>query len=71
MPLFDDGVVEVTVSGEGPTTEALLAAYRSTWRPEAVVRHEPGGVEQAMVCRSSVCDLPTTDPATLTTSLGG
>jgi uncharacterized protein YyaL (SSP411 family) len=71
VPLFDQGVVEVTVSGEGPTTEALLAAYRSTWRPEAVLRREPDGVEQAMVCRNSVCELPTTDPARLTTSLGG
>ena len=63
VPLLDEGVVEVTVSGDGTTTEALLAAYRSTWRPEAVVRHEPDGPEQAMVCRNSVCDLPTTDPS--------
>ena len=71
VPLFDEGVVEVTVSGGGPVTDALLTAYRATWRPEAVVRFEPDGPAQAMVCQNSACDIPTTDPATLTTSLGG
>lgn len=71
VPLIDPGTIEVTMSGTGPVTDALLDAYRVTWHPDTVIRFERDGASQAMVCRNQVCDLPTTDPAALTTSLGG
>jgi uncharacterized protein YyaL (SSP411 family) len=70
VALLDPGTVEVTISGSGPVTDTVLTAYRATWRPDAVVRYEPDGDPGAMVCRNQVCDLPTTDPAVLTASLG-
>jgi len=70
VTLLDPGTVEVTISGTGPVTDAVLAAYRATWRPDAVVRYEPDADPSAMVCRNQVCDLPTSDPAVLRASLG-
>ncbi len=70
VPLLDQGAVEVTVSGTGPVTDALVGRYRETWRPEAVLRHEPDAEPAALVCRNQVCDLPTTDTAVLSASLG-
>ena len=71
VDLLDAGAVEVTIAGTDPVTDALLAVYRATWHPDAVVRFEPDAAPSAMVCRNQVCDLPTTDPAVLTTTLGG
>ncbi len=70
VALVDPGTVEVTISGTGPVTDALLATFRATWRPDAVLRHEPGDEPAALVCRNQVCDLPTTDPTVLGASLG-
>ena len=71
VELHELGAVEVTISGDKPSTDPLEAAYLAEWRPSAVLRWEPGGDTTALVCRNSVCELPTSDPAALTTSLGG
>ncbi len=71
VELHEQGAVEVTISGDKPSTDPLEAAYLAEWRPSAVLRWEPGGDTTALVCRNSVCELPTSDPAALTTSLGG
>ncbi len=67
----DEGPVEVTISGTGPTSAALVAAYRASWRPDAVVRFDADGDQQALVCRNQVCALPISEAKVLTNALGG
>lgn len=70
VPMIDPGVIEVTLSGTGPIADALVSTYRSSWRPDAVLRFEPDAATGAMVCRNQVCDVPTIDAAVLASSLG-
>ncbi len=75
--LLARGATEVVVTGDRPD---LLAAYRGTWRPGAVLAWgEPTdsplwtdrGPDLAYVCQGYACQLPAADTATLTGQLDG
>ena len=58
-----EGPDEITVRGE--VAGELMQVVRRTTSPGAVIRFEPDGPGDVMVCRNHVCALPTTDPTTL------
>ena len=61
--------LEVTLTGTGPKTEALLEILAQSSRQIHSLKREESGESSALICRASVCSAPIGDPDRLRDAL--